>query len=456
MRGRIGSRELESGAGGRTAFAFFEGGRLRSAHPSVLWLLLLLVWPGGSGWAGVETLEREAMEAHPDLAALDAAVTAARSRDEAAGRWPDPAVALEYSQVPVTGLDLSGHPMSGVQVKLMGSVPLSRSYAAEQDLSGLRVDEAAAARRWRGLEIRAGVREAWWALARARQLAGVDERHLERAGALREAVQARYETGTTGQHALLAVYVLEDRLRDDLDEVRSRASVLEARLLEAAGRDAGDPVDLPAHTEALPPPPGVEDWPETAPDGHPQVAVFAAEVRALRAAAALASARRIPELDLWGGYRVRTVETASDPGTDLVSLGVSVPLGISRGARQTAEAAALEATARGAAARLRRLEQELRARRVAVSTRWSRAWRRVESHRALVADARDALDAALASYRVGRADFETLYRAEVTLLSLERSAIEAANETRIQAARALVALGREPGGTGGGGTAEEE
>ena len=47
-------------------------------------------------------------------------------------------------------------------------------------------------------------------------------------------------------------------------------------------------------------------------------------------------------------------------------------------------------------------------------------------------------------FSVGRADFASLFEAEVSLLSLERALILAATETWIQHAAALAALGTSP------------
>jgi hypothetical protein len=59
--------------------------------------------------------------------------------------------------------------------------------------------------------------------------------------------------------------------------------------------------------------------------------------------------------------------------------------------------------------------------RPAALARWQRAWyKAVRYETELVPAQRGTLDSALASYRVGRAEFESLYRAEVELLGFER------------------------------------
>jgi outer membrane protein TolC len=66
---------------------------------------------------------------------------------------------------------------------------------------------------------------------------------------------------------------------------------------------------------------------------------------------------------------------------------------------------------------------------------WRRSAQKARTYREeLIPEARMSLDATFASYRVGRADFASLFQAELELLNFERTTLMAATD----AAEALV------------------
>jgi len=134
-------------------------------------------------------------------------------------------------------------------------------------------------------------------------------------------------------------------------------------------------------------------------------------------------------------------------GADLFSAGVMLPLPFSSahvagGEQDAALAAARSARARRDSAMLG-IESDL----TKIHAAWTRAVDRATSYEAdLLPTARTSRDVTLADYRVGKAEFEALYMAEVELLELEKEARAAVIETRIRAAEAYAAIGALPGG----------
>jgi hypothetical protein len=134
-----------------------------------------------------------------------------------------------------------------------------------------------------------------------------------------------------------------------------------------------------------------------------------------------------------------------DPGTDLVSVGLGVPLPTGSGRRAGgARLAALEeasaATAREASA-LDGVSAEM----AAIAARWTRAWNKAATYAStLIPGAAATLETTRSDFSVGRAQFASLFEAEVALLDLERGRIAAAVETHIQRAAAIAVLGTTP------------
>jgi hypothetical protein len=146
-------------------------------------------------------------------------------------------------------------------------------------------------------------------------------------------------------------------------------------------------------------------------------------------------------------YRVRTVDTDLDDGTDQVTAGFSIPIPWGSAKRSRAEQVAQLQAARGARARLEAERDRIESVLTAIHARWTRAFEQAVEYRARLAPAALAtLEASLSDYSVGRADFATLFDAEVGLLDLERTLLGATVETHIQAAEAEATIGAAPRG----------
>ena len=93
-----------------------------------------------------DDLVAEALASHPVLASFDAGILALEDTAEVAAVWSDPAAMVEYSNVPIDGLGLAGHPMAGLQLKVQQRLHISGAPSARASLGASRVDDAALAR----------------------------------------------------------------------------------------------------------------------------------------------------------------------------------------------------------------------------------------------------------------------------------------------------------------------
>jgi outer membrane protein TolC len=278
-------------------------------------------------------------------------------------------------------------------------------------------------------------------------LEDVTHDHVERTEDFVRAVEARYETGSSGQHEVLRLGVLRDRLRDDLRGFARADRELSAALSRSLSRPPDGGFATPEELEPRPPHGTVSEWLALAREQRPELKRLEESVRSAQASAELARIEGIPDLTVWMGYRIRSVDGPQDDGTDQVSAGISVPIPWGSGRRSRAERAAHLQAARGSRARLAaeldRVESEL----TAIHARWVRAFEQASAYRrTLTPAARSALEASFADYALGRTDFSALYEAEVELLDLERILHSAAVQTHIQAAEARAAIGAPPPG----------
>ena len=206
-------------------------------------MLLVLCFTRGAAADDAEALVHQALEANPTLESLRQRVDALQSRTLQAGARPEPMVGVEYSNMPVIAPVPGQHAMSGLQLKLQqtllfpGTVP-HRVAAAE---SRVRIGEASYEEG--RVALATAVRRAYLHLALTRQLRSVTEAHLIQLDQLIEVVRAGYEVGQAGQHDLLNLQLLRDRLDDDrLDYGRTERELLAAL---GAAVNAQAPLDVP-------------------------------------------------------------------------------------------------------------------------------------------------------------------------------------------------------------------
>jgi outer membrane protein TolC len=390
-------------------------------------------------------LADEAIEANPSLEALRARTAELDALAGAAGTWSDPVIGIEYSNAPVDSFSLRDHPMSALQLQAQQTIPpwgwsgLREEVAASRTLTGEHALEEAKS------QLRREVFELFWKLTLSRMLEEVTHQHIARTEDLLEAVRARYETGAAGQHQLLRLGVLRDRLRDDLGNFTRADHVLSAALSRALSRDAERSFATPPHLDPKPISGTVSEWLSLAREERPELKRLGESIRTAETAAELARVDGRPDVTVWMKYRVRTIDTPLDDGTDQISAGFSIPIPWGSAKRSRAERAAQLQVARAGRARLAaeldRIESDL----AAIYARWKRAFEQaVEYSENLTPDARATLEASYSNYSVGRADFATLFEAEVALLELERTLLSATVQTYIQAAAADATMGTAP------------
>lgn len=390
-----------------------------------------------------DDLVAEALASHPVLASFDAGILALEDTAEVAAVWSDPAAMVEYSNVPIDGLGLAGHPMAGLQLKVQQRLHISGAPSARASLGASRVDDAALARQQQAELLALELRRAYWQLAAVRQDRALTERHIDLLDELLAVVRARYETGAAPQSALLELELRRARLADALGDRDRDEHRLLATLNQALQRNSEAALDTPSQTPAARLTGGAEGWLDEALATSPALAALEAQAETARLEAALARATGRPEPTVWAGYRLRTVRTDMDPGTDLVSLGLSVPIPAASQRRASGAQAAARHRAEGLEAQREATVDRIAAQLSATEATWERAdTLLIRTRDDLLPRATRSLDAVLNDYRVGRASFDALIRAELELLALERTVLSAAANTQIQRATVLALTGR--------------
>lgn len=397
-----------------------------------------------SAWAVDEPakLAYEAIEANPTLEAMRARTSELSALAGAAGTWSDPVIGVEYSNAPVDTFALDDHPMTAVQFQAQQTLPPWGWSRLREEVAESRVLESEHALAEAKTQLRREVFDLYWRLTLSRMLEAVTREHVAWAEDLLEALRARYETGRAGQNEVLRLQVLGDRLRDDLGDFARADRVLSAALSRTLSREPDSAFSTPPDLAPLSVGDSVSEWVALARAERPELQRLEESIRTAEKSAQLARVEGWPDVSVWMKYRVRTIHTDQDDGTDQVSAGISIPIPWGSAKRSLAERAAQLEAARAGRARLAAELDRIESEAESIHARWTRAFEQAVAYREhLIPDARAALETSYADYTVGRADFATLFDAETTLLDLERTLFSSAAETHMQAAAADAMIG---------------
>ncbi len=356
--------------------------------------------------APAQTLARafeQAWERHPQAAALAAREDEARAGVElAAGLTPGPAALSLSSRSDRLQRDRGKQEWEAemaVPLWLPGQQP-ARAAEAESAL-----DEVAARRAALRLQLAGELREAWWALAAARNSRELARQRVQTALALESDVRRRYEAGDLAR--IDANLAQGERLAAETEALEAEAA---ARAAEQAWRQlagAPAPAELAAEGGAAP---------HEMAEGHPLLAAAAAAAQAARnrLRAVDETRRDAPELAL---RVMRERETYADPYANTVGVRLTIPF--SSGPRLRRDNAAARAEAGRADAELALLRQKLQLDVERARLEAQAAERQLALARQRRDLAADNLRLADKSFSLGEADLATLLRIRAGALEAE-------------------------------------
>ena len=386
--------------------------------------------PAGPGYGTdvSDTLGNAAVEANPNILAIEDRIGALEQKVAQARVWLDPTFSAEYSNMPINDPVPGEHPMSGIQFMLRQTFYWPGKISAREDEAKSRVLEEQLSLAEKRVQLRATVRRAYYRLALTRQLRDVTRQHVRLVSDFIDIARIKVETGVGAQHELLRLRVLVDQLKDDLKTFDRDEASLTAAINATLHRSIDIEVPTPEQTVVPEPTTDAVTLAQQAERERPLFKRYAAEAETYRGAARRAKREGYPDITLWAGYRVRT-RAGTDPGTDFLSLGVSLPLPFSYDGRWGSEGRQNEKMAAAAMqdrdAALDRMRGDLGG----IVADWKRSAQKARTYRdELIPEAHMSLDATFSSYRVGRADFASLFQAEVELLNFERTTRMAATE----------------------------
>jgi len=420
--------------------------------PRLARLAAVLAFAAANAWAQppeqliggqVESLLEFARSRHPEFAALRAEADAAAARIEPAGALPDPMLRTELRDVTNEGMDASGNllpPRIGsARYTFSQALPWFGKRDLRREVAGAAADEA-----------QARARAGWIDLATRIKLTYAQhhvhlisiryaQENLDLMRRVAEIARTRYASGFGGQQDALRAQSEIIAMETDLVMLEGESAQASARMRALLGRPENVKLRPPERLRPLPP---VAKLDMAALEArlranNPQLAADDARITGAEKGRDLVARNRYPDVNLG----ISPTQTRNRVSEWELMFEINIPL--QQGSRRAQER---EAELNLEAARLRRqgnLNQSLA--ELSESLAGLEVARRLESlvSSGLLPQAELNLNAALAAYENGRADFAAVLDAHRQLRRARGELVKARGDQQIRLAEIEKIVGEE-------------
>lgn len=391
----------------------------------------------------VESLLEFARDNHPEFAALRLEAESAAARVEPAGALPDPTVRAELRDITNDGQDASANLLpariGSARYVFSQALPWSGKRELRRELAGTGVDEARAQARAGWMELATRIKTTYAqhhvhsnSLRHARESLDLMRR-------IAEIARARYAGGLGGQQDVLRAQTEITAMETDIVMLEGDSAQASARIRALLGRPENVKLRPPDVLRSLPPPSRLElgALEERLRAANPQLAAEDARIAGAEKSRSLADLNGYPDVTLG----VAPTQTRNRVSQWELMFEINIPLQQDR-----RDAERREAELRLDAARLRRqdaLNKGLAA--VAEGLAGLQAAQKLEALviGSLLPQAELNLNAALAAYENGRADFAMVLDAQRQLRRARTDLVKARGDQQIRLAEIEKMLGEE-------------
>jgi len=369
--------------------------------------------------------QRRALERSRQLAAQDSAVRSSREMAVAAGQLPDPVLKMGVDNLPINGEDRFSFTRDFMTMRRIGIMQeLTRGEKLE--LRAQRFDREAEKSAAEKAAVVASIQRdsalAWLDRYFAEAMAKVIAEQIEQVKGEIIAAEGVYRGGRGSQADVIGAHSTLAALEDRASELRRRVVVAKSNLARWIGEGADAPLTARPSIDTLHLDTGTL---ESHLAHHPQIAILAKREEIATTEAKIAQASRTPDWSVEVAYQQR-----GPLFSNMISVGVSVPLPWDRGNRQDREIASKLAMAEQARDEreemLRAHTGEVRA----MLAEWQNGRERLARYgKDLLPLAAERSKAALAGYQGGKAGVADLLLARRNETDMRMQAVQLEMET---------------------------
>ena len=366
----------------------------------------------------LDSLVEEALQHNPDINAAKARWQASSKRPSQEGTLPDPMIGVDWQNVTFDGITLDEDPNSMLRIEFEQEIPFpgklsSKRNIAERNAEAEEKSYIATERR-----VIADLKAAYYDWFLAGKAIEITERSKKVLQKFTKIAEVKYEVGKGIQQDVLKAQVENSKLIEQLEVLKERNELVEARIRSILNRDHDTPLGSPADIEMTPLTVTSDEAVELTRVNAPLLAMREREVAKGEEALGLAKKELYPDFVIGASPGIMGREGNGVDGIWEVSLGLKVPLYFWSKQKPGIEQAALEL--KGAQEEYGSASQELN---YSVKESYLRA-RTAEKLMSLyksgiIPQSRLSLESAITGYQVGSVDFLTLLDNIVTLYSFE-------------------------------------
>jgi outer membrane protein TolC len=412
-------------------------------------LLLILSFPGlglashGSEDAALSAFVDEALAANPEIKASEARWQSFVQRVKQSGTLEDPMLMLKVQNALVRDpLNFKRDVMTAKVIGISQTVP----YFGKRTLQRESAELEAEASRWsfeeRKLELRRMVKETWYQLFFVEHSLEVVNRTIAALDDLTRFTETMYGTGQGLQQDVLKAQVERSKMEEMRISLGQARRSLEANFNTLLYRPAGTAVPTLAETQLIPVNIDESELARLAEENRPQIRALVAQVEKAGVNRKLGEKEFYPDFTVALEYMLRE-PAMGEEGFDMYGAGVTFNLPVRR-ERRHAMVAEAESDIRMAQAELNMLRNEIRYGIADALARLERSRKLAELYQdGIIPQAGHSLEAALAAYRVGKADFMNVLGSQVALFNFEHEYYDAVTEYQMQLARLEAVVGKE-------------
>ncbi|SFH63413.1 Outer membrane protein TolC [Collimonas sp. OK307] len=369
--------------------------------------------------------QRRAVERSRQLTAQDYSIAAARDMAVAAGQLPDPVLQVGIDNVPVTGRDrgnLNTDFMTQRRVGVMQEITRSDKRRLRSDVFELEAQKTLAEKKAATATIERDTALAWLELYYANAMAAVVAEQGEQAKLEIQSAEGAYRAGRGNQTDVIAARDALAKFDDRASEIRRRVRNANTMLARWIGNVSGVSLADKPVTDTVRVNPAMLD--DTIAH-HPQMVVLAKQIAVAETQAKIAKANEKADWSVEVSFQQRAA-----PFSNMVSVGLSIPLQWDRENRQDRELSSKLAQVEQAKAER---EEMLRANMAKIRTQvdeWQNDRERYARYEhELIPLANQRTLAAITAYSGGKTSLADVLAARRNVIDVRIQALQLATET---------------------------
>lgn len=409
-----------------------------------LWCLMAVPFTPRAAEAEL-TLKRAvelALAGNPGLAEIKARAQALASVPSQAGALPDPAVNIDFLNVPTRSFSLRREDMTMLEFGISQTIPfpgkrdLQRKIAEEEALAA--ADSVEEAR----LRLVRDVRDGWWRLFfydRALNVIEESERVLQQ---LVDTAQAQYRVGHGQQQDVQLAQLELSKLKDERLELVGMRHAATAPFNVLLDRPSSTPIALPARADFALLDLNESSLQAKAQEARPLLAQRRKMLDAAKTKVDLARKDFYPDVTVGASYAVRQDTPTGQSRSDFASIRLSVNLPIYAGEKQAKAVDQRQSEYLGEQYAFEDEHHRVQAEITAKTAEYLHAKERLSLYEhEVIPQARQTVRSLMAGYPVGKADFTDLLRAQLTLFQYQTQYWQSLTRTQQILAEVAAATG---------------